>query len=98
MNFGEKLYYLLGKKNLTQADLARKINQKTSAIARWVTGKYKPSSKNMNRIAEALNVSIEELISDDKINKENDEIKEIKKEIAVMKSELKLLKQKLSKK
>ncbi len=93
MNFGEKLYYLLGKKNLTQADLARKINQKTSAVARWATGKYKPSSINMNKIAKALDVDVEELISDGHIEKS--ELQEIKEELILIRADIDLLKKKV---
>ncbi len=51
------------KKGLTQAELARKIGTKQSAIARLESGNYNPSVELLARIANALNSRLEISIS-----------------------------------
>jgi len=43
---------------LTQAELAKKIGTKQSAIARLESGKYNPTLSFLNKIARALNAKI----------------------------------------
>lgn len=47
------------KKGLTQAELARKIGTKQSAIARLESGNYNPTIEMLERVAKALNAQLE---------------------------------------
>lgn len=47
------------KKGLTQAELARKIGTKQSAIARLESGNYNPTVEMLERVAKALNAQLE---------------------------------------
>ncbi len=45
-------------KNMTQADLARKVGTRQSAIARLESGMYNPSLRFLKKVAKALDASI----------------------------------------
>lgn len=49
-------------KNMTQAELAEKLYVTRQAVSNWETGKSEPDIDTLNKIAVALDVSIEELI------------------------------------
>ncbi len=51
------------KKGLTQAELARKIGTKQSAIARLESGSYNPTVEMLEKVAKALNARLEISIS-----------------------------------
>jgi len=51
------------KCGLTQAALAEKVNVSTNSIARYERGELTPTVEIANRIADVLNVSIEELLN-----------------------------------
>ncbi|MBQ3834505.1 MAG: helix-turn-helix transcriptional regulator [Elusimicrobia bacterium] len=79
MDFNKKLQYLLTKKNLSQTEFAKIINKKKQNVSRWLSGKFVPSAKNINKIAKALNVPVEELLSEEEYSK--DEILKLKKDL-----------------
>ena len=78
MDFNKKLQYLLTKKNLSQTEFAEMINKKKQNVSRWLSGKFVPSVKNINKIANALNVPVEELLSEEC---SKDEMMELKKDL-----------------
>lgn len=45
MEFKEKLLYIRAKLNLTQTELANKLNVSFATINRWETGKVNPTKK-----------------------------------------------------
>lgn len=47
------------KQGLTQAELAKKLNTKQSAISRLERGDYNPSLAFLNRLAKALNTKLD---------------------------------------
>lgn len=51
------------KNGLTQAELARKIGTKQSAIARLESGTYNPTVEMLGKVAKALNAQLEISIS-----------------------------------
>lgn len=111
MDFGKKLIYILTIKNISETELADMIHQKKQNVSRWCSGKFKPSIKNINKIAKALNISVKDLLDDNKnfsdvqinINSKgtvNQTIQKAKedlkdKEIALLKKEIELLKKEL---
>lgn len=58
-------------KNLTQAQLAEKLNITDRAVSKWETGKSMPDSSIMLELCEILGVTVNELLSGEKIDMEN---------------------------
>ncbi len=57
--------------NLTQAQLAEKLNITDRAISKWETGRAMPDSSIMLELCDILCISVNELLSGEKINMEN---------------------------
>ena len=68
MAIGQNIADLRKSQNLTQRDLADKLGVSQSHIARWETEKSQPRKKALEELAEALSVSIEELLAGGKEN------------------------------
>ena len=58
-------------KNLTQAQLAQKLNVTDRAISKWETGKCLPDSSIMLELCNELCISVNELLSGEKIKMDN---------------------------
>ena len=67
MEFNEKLQYFRKKSNLTQEELAEKLFVSRTAISKWESGRGMPSISSLKAISEVFNVSIDELLSSEKI-------------------------------
>lgn len=59
------------KENLTQAQLAEKLNITDRAVSKWENGKAMPDSSIMLSLCEILKISVNELLRGEKINMEN---------------------------
>lgn len=59
------------EKNLTQAQLAEKLNITDRAVSKWETGKSMPDSSIMLELCEILGITVNELLSGERINMEN---------------------------
>ena len=59
------------KVNLTQSQLAEKLNITDRAVSNWETGKSMPDSSIMLELCDILKISVNELLSGEKINMEN---------------------------
>ena len=57
--------------NLTQMQLAEKLNITDRAVSKWETGKAMPDSSIMLELCEILGISVNELLSGEKIIMEN---------------------------
>ncbi len=68
--FSKNLEYLRKNKNMTQAELASKINVDQTTIGRWEDGNREPTVGNVVNIATVFNVSIPDLLDKD-LSKEN---------------------------
>ena len=68
--FGKRLRHIRSSKDLTQVDLAYKGHFDRNYIGMLERGERNPSLKNLKRIADALEISLSELLnfdnSDDK--------------------------------
>lgn len=62
-------------KNLTQAQLAEMLNITDRAISKWETGKSMPDSSIMLELCEILGITVNELLSGEKIDMESYEKK-----------------------
>lgn len=63
------------KKNLTQAQLAEKLNITDRAVSKWETGKSMPDSSIMLELSEILGITVNELLSGEEIDMESYEQK-----------------------
>lgn len=70
MNFGNNLKKIRQEKEMTQEELAKKINTSRSNIANYENDKNMPSIEILNNLSEALNCSTDYLLgkSDKKTN------------------------------
>ncbi len=64
-----KLGYYRRIRHYTQEQLARKLNVERYRIADWEQGRSQPSIENLIKISEELNVSLNELLDIDDLNK-----------------------------
>lgn len=69
--FGNKIYNLRKAKNLTQAQLAEILNVSPKTISRWETGEGYPEISILKPLADALGVTVDDLLSDN-INDHNE--------------------------
>lgn len=66
MKFNEKLKQLRISKNMTQDDLAEKLHITRQSISKWEQGQSEPNLETIKEICLIFNVSISELVDDDK--------------------------------
>lgn len=57
-------------KNLTQAQLAEKLNMSNKSISKWETGKGMPDSSVMLELCNYLDISVNELLSGEYLNED----------------------------
>lgn len=62
MEFKDKLYNIMSKVQITQAELSRKSGIPEASISSYLSGKYKPGNKNIASLSKALGVSVDNLI------------------------------------
>ena len=88
MTLGEKLKELRIKENLSQEDLAIKLNVSRQAVSKWEQNLSLPDTNNLILIAKIFHVTLDELVNyNDNLNT-NSEVKENKeKEISEEKIE-----------
>lgn len=61
-DFARRLEALLGERGMTQLELASRVGVTRAAMSRYVSGDREPRFVTLVRIAEELDVSVEELI------------------------------------
>jgi len=70
LNFKENLKKLRKEKNISQEQLAEKLNISRQAISKWESGKAYPDIDNLILLRDIFNVSLDELIVNEKADKE----------------------------
>lgn len=63
---GKNIKKFRSDKKLTQEDMAEKLNVTRQAISNWETEKTQPDIETLHNIAQALDVSVEEIIYGEK--------------------------------
>jgi transcriptional regulator with XRE-family HTH domain len=63
MELGEKIKTLRKRQGLSQEELAERVEINSTHLSRLETGKYQPSIDVLKRLAEALEVSADHLLS-----------------------------------
>ena len=66
MLFNEKLKMLRKTNNLTQEELAEKLNVSRQAITKWESGDGTPDIENLKQLSILFNTTIDELVKEDK--------------------------------
>lgn len=61
-NFGNLLYELRHKANLTQDELAKKLGITNKAVSKWENGKAKPTTDILKKLSILFNIPIENLL------------------------------------
>lgn len=61
--FGNKILELRTKLKLSQAELAEKVGVTNKAVSKWETGKSKPTTTVIRKLAVLFNVDVNELLS-----------------------------------
>ena len=64
MNIGEKIKQLRKKNGLTQEQLAEYVDVSITSIRRWEWGKIVPNAKYVQKLAEVLKTTPEDLLED----------------------------------
>lgn len=67
MEFNEKLVQLRKSRNLTQDELAEALYVSRAAVSKWESGRGLPSIESLKDIAKFFSVSIDELLSGEKL-------------------------------
>ena len=71
INFGIRFSEALAKANLTQGELARRLETSPSLVSRWRNGEIAPGVNNYQKLAKILNVDIGWLMGGDMTAKSN---------------------------
>ena len=66
MDFSSKLREIRKKENLTQEEFAEKIFVSRNAVAKWETNRGYPDIQNLITISDIFEISLDELIKEDK--------------------------------
>ena len=67
VNFGEKIKQLREEKGMTQQSLADKLYVTRQAVSRWEHGVRYPDLLTVKKIAQVLDVSVDELLSGEEL-------------------------------
>lgn len=62
MGFPEQLTKLRKRRNITQTDLALKMNVKQYVISSWEIGRSEPSLEQLNKLSDIFNISADYLL------------------------------------
>ena len=62
MNFGEKLYELRKEKNLSQEEVAEKLNVTRQTVSKWETNQSTPDFDKILPLCELFGISSEYLL------------------------------------
>ena len=73
MGFPEQLTKLRKRCNMTQTDLAHKMDVKQYVISSWETGRSEPSLEQLNKLSDIFNISTDYLLDKAFIRANNDE-------------------------
>ena len=96
---GKFIQKLRKEKELTQQELANKLNVTDRAISKWETGRGLPDLSIIKPLCEELDISINELLSGEKLNKKeyNEKLEEnIEKTIEYTNDKIKNIKNKIN--
>lgn len=53
---------LIKSKGYTQQELADKLNVNQSSVSAWITGRTRPTTAKLSKVAKALGISVNKLV------------------------------------
>ena len=71
MDLGSRIKEARERQNLSQDELAEKMNISRQAISKWETGKSYPDIEKILKLSDIFNLSLDELVKGDKTFQEN---------------------------
>lgn len=91
---GKFISKLRKEKNMTQEQLAEKLNTTSKSISRWENGKTMPDYSIIKLLCDELGITVNELLSGEKIKEKNYELKADENLNIILKEYYKMKKQK----
>ena len=76
-SIGETIAYFRKQKGMTQSELAEKMNVTDKAVSKWERNLSCPDINAISKLADILDVSVEELLKTKKQDYSNSKIKEL---------------------
>lgn len=67
MELHERIYQLRKEKNMTQQDLAEKLNVSRQAVSRWEMGTAKPELDSLTALSQIFGITVDELLKAEEI-------------------------------
>ena len=61
MNFGERIIALRKERDISQTELARRLNVSRQAVSKWEQGTSSPDTAKLNQLAQILETDVEYL-------------------------------------
>lgn len=86
IKFADRLIELRKQNKLSQESLAEKLGLSRQAISKWERGESSPDTDNLIALAELYGISLDELLGNESVTKENQEVKKDKKENKLLKA------------
>ena len=74
MNFGKKLLYARKKANLSQEEIAERLNITRQTVSKWESNETVPNINQVKLLAKIYKISLEELLNYNKIDEEIESI------------------------
>lgn len=69
MTLGEKIYELRTQHNLSQGDLANKLDVSRQSISKWENGNSTPDLDKLTKLGKIFNISLDELVNNEETEK-----------------------------
>ena len=86
IKLADRLIELRKQNRLSQEALAEKLGLSRQAISKWERGESSPDTDNLIALAELYGISLDELLGNESVTKENQEVKKDKKENKLLKA------------
>ncbi|MBQ4263089.1 MAG: helix-turn-helix transcriptional regulator [Bacilli bacterium] len=74
--FSSNLKFLRNNLNMTQSELANRMNKDYSTIGKWELGQRNPTMEDMLRLSDIFNVNVQDFVDKDLRIKENNILSE----------------------
>ncbi len=81
MEFNNKLYELRKQKGLSQEELANRLNVSRQTVSKWEVGESSPDMEKLVAISELFDISLDELVLDKVMKKEEPSEQVVKSEL-----------------
>ena len=77
MDIGKKIITLRQRRGLSQNELREKLGVSRQTISKWENGQVLPDAYNLKALAKILDISVDDLLSDEELNIDKTDHKKI---------------------